>query len=210
MVPLKNLPAIVGLSVLVMVSASAFAQGRDHPRGGGGASSPARQTDVDRMHDRTTARDMDRTNDRDMMRDFERDRRREQDRDRVYAPDLMSEQERAVYQKQLRTLTTEKERVEFRLQHQKAMQDRAKQQGAKLPKASSRQQIEQQERDRQRERAQIYGYSLMNQQELDQYRERLRLASSEQQREQIRAEYRQAMQERARKQGVTLPEPIGQ
>ena len=73
--------------------------------------------------------------------------------------------------------------------------------------APKRSQIEDQERARQREREQIYGYSLMSQAELDQHREQLRLAKTDQQREQIRIEHQKTMQERARERGVTLPAP---
>ncbi len=45
----------------------------------------------------------------------------------------------------------------------------------------------------------------MNQHELNQYREQLRSAKTEQERARIEAEHRTQMQERAREQGVKLP-----
>lgn len=51
----------------------------------------------------------------------------------VYGWQLMSEQERHEYQQRLRELKTEQERETFRTQHQKRMQERARQQGVTLP-----------------------------------------------------------------------------
>jgi hypothetical protein len=203
----RTWPVFAGVSILAVATTGAFAQGK--PGGGGRPPTPTRQTDIDRTRDRTIDRDMDRMRDHDATRDrdSDRDRIREQDRDRIYASDLMTGRERAEYQNQLRTLPTAKERVEYRLQQQKEMRDRAKQQGAKVAGAQLRRQIEEQERDRQREREQIYGYSLLSQEELNRYRERLRVATNDQQREQIRAEHQNEMQERARARGVTLQEP---
>jgi hypothetical protein len=61
-----------------------------------------------------------------------------------------------------------------------------------------------QERERQRERADVYGYELMTQGELEQYRERVRSAKTEQEQDRIRAEHRKEMEERARERGVKL------
>lgn len=52
----------------------------------------------------------------------------------------------------------------------------------------------------------IYGSQLMNEQERFEYRQRMRSAASDTEREQIRMEHHQAMQERAQKMGVTLPD----
>ena len=52
----------------------------------------------------------------------------------------------------------------------------------------------------------VYGSQLMTEQERQEQRQRMRNATSEEERQQIRAEHHNRMQERARQQGVTLPE----
>jgi hypothetical protein len=52
----------------------------------------------------------------------------------------------------------------------------------------------------------VYGSQLMTEQERLEQRQRMRNATSAAEREQIRLEHHQRMQERARQQGVTLPE----
>jgi hypothetical protein len=52
----------------------------------------------------------------------------------------------------------------------------------------------------------IYGSQLMTQQERAEYQARMRAATTEQEREQIRLEHHAQMQERAKQQGVTLPD----
>ena len=53
---------------------------------------------------------------------------------------------------------------------------------------------------------QVYGSQLMTQQERLEYRQRLQNAKTVEERERIRAEHHRSLQERAREQGVTLPE----
>jgi hypothetical protein len=57
-----------------------------------------------------------------------------------------------------------------------------------------------------REQETIYGSQLMTDQERTEYREKIRTAASEDEREVIRRQHHQLMQERARTQGITLPE----
>jgi uncharacterized membrane protein YgcG len=52
----------------------------------------------------------------------------------------------------------------------------------------------------------IYGQQLMTEQERAEYRARMQAARTEQEREQIRLEHHREMQERAREQGIELPE----
>ncbi|MCL7751282.1 hypothetical protein LV475_06690 [Guyparkeria hydrothermalis] len=52
----------------------------------------------------------------------------------------------------------------------------------------------------------VYGNQLMTEQERLEYRERMRAAQTDEEREQVRAEHVERMQERARDQGVTLPD----
>lgn len=152
------------------------------------ASAQGQQGQQDRSRDRTHQPDMDRV----------------QDRDRIYASELLTPQERTQYMNQLRALRTEQERVQFRLDHQQQMQQRAKEQNAKLGRAPALKQLETQERDRQRERTQIFGYELMDQAELDRYREQVRSAKTQEERTRIQSEHRAEMQDRARERGVSL------
>ncbi len=162
--------------------------------------------DRDLSKDRDLARDQDRDRDRDMLSDKDRDqdRLRQQDRDRIYASELMTSQERTQYMNQLRSLRTEQERLQFRLEHQQTMQQRAKEQNAKLGAAPTRSQLGAQERERQQERVQIFGYELMDQTELDRYREHVRSAKTQEERERIQSTHQLEMQERARERGVAL------
>ncbi|MBS0388824.1 MAG: hypothetical protein JSR15_10120 [Proteobacteria bacterium] len=164
--------------------------------GGGGAGTRAGQS-----------MQMPRAGDRDRKHDW--DRRRDQDRDRIYASDLMTAEERTQHWDKLRSMKTEEERIQYRLEQQKIMQQRAKDRGLKAPAPLSRARIAEQERDRQQERRSVYGYELMSQAELEQHRERLREAKTAQERESIRAEHHAQMEARAREQGVTLAPQAG-
>lgn len=199
--------ALVAVAALGLAGGSVFAQGGRGGGGGGGAPGIGAGGGAGmgiQQRDATRTFDRDRLQDRDTLRQRDRDRLLLQQSDRIYGSPLMSAQERTAYQHQLHSMTNEQERVRFRLDHQREMQARARQQGTALASPPSRAQIAQQEQARQRERSQVYGYSLMSPAEVDQYRERIRVASGEQQRAQIRSEHQKEMQERAREQGVTL------
>ncbi|MBK6402257.1 MAG: hypothetical protein IPP18_11560 [Rhodocyclaceae bacterium] len=51
----------------------------------------------------------------------------------VYGSQLMTRQERIDYRNQMRLLKTEEERIAFRAEHHKKMQERAKERGVTLP-----------------------------------------------------------------------------
>lgn len=51
----------------------------------------------------------------------------------VYGHQLMTDQERLEYRNKMRSFKTQKERDEFRAEHHKLMQDRAKEKGVTLP-----------------------------------------------------------------------------
>ena len=55
------------------------------------------------------------------------------DQDRIYGSELMTPQERTVYQNRMRATKTEQERETLRLEHHKQMQKRARAQGKTLP-----------------------------------------------------------------------------
>ena len=64
-----------------------------------------------------------------------------------------------------------------------------------------------QERDRDRLQDQdVYGWQLMTPKERQEYRDQIRNLKTEQEREAYRNEHHKRMQERAKEQGVTLPE----
>lgn len=161
---------------------------------------------MDRLHDRTLDRTQDRLHDRQVDRLYERDLRRERDRDRIYGGNLMTATERTQYEQRLRTLPTEQERVQFRMEHQQEMQRRAEERRERLGQAPTEAQIRSQERARQQEREQIYGYSLMTPQEVARYQAQMGAARSEQERERIRSEHRRQMEERARTRGEAQPQ----
>ena len=56
------------------------------------------------------------------------------------------------------------------------------------------------------DQSQIYGSQIMTQQERNEFQGRLRNARTEKERNQIRNEHHQKMQQRAKKQGYTLPD----
>ena len=56
-----------------------------------------------------------------------------QDQERAYGWNLMTPEERAEHQNKMRSLKNEQEREQFRIEHHKKMQERAKEKGALLP-----------------------------------------------------------------------------
>jgi len=56
-----------------------------------------------------------------------------QTQDQVYGSQLMTRQERLEYRNKMRNLKTVEEREQFRLEHHKQMQERAKERGVTLP-----------------------------------------------------------------------------
>jgi len=55
------------------------------------------------------------------------------EQEQVYGWQLMSEEERSQYQRQMRSMSSAQEREAFRMQHHEMMQERARQQGVTLP-----------------------------------------------------------------------------
>lgn len=56
-----------------------------------------------------------------------------QERQQVFGWQLMSEQERQEYRRQMQQMKTEEEREAFRLEHHKMMKERAREMGVTLP-----------------------------------------------------------------------------
>lgn len=146
-----------------------------------------REHQVDRTMDRD--QDRDRTREQDQTRDQDRDRIKEQDQTRdkdrfnddmggaIYGGELMTEQERSRFREQLKTATSEQERNEIRLQHQKTMELREQNKSQYQDGLGGI----------------IYGSGLMTEQERSRYREQLKTATSEQQRNDIRLQHQKEM-----------------
>ena len=61
------------------------------------------------------------------------DSSRSQDQERAYGSNLMTPEERAEHQTKMRSLKSAEEREQFRIEHHKKMQERAKEKGAIIP-----------------------------------------------------------------------------
>ncbi len=168
-------------------------------------TSGSRLQDRDRLSTHSMDRTQDRLHDRDQDRLYERDRLQDRDQDRIYGGNLMSATERTQYEQRLHSLATEQERVQYRMQQQQEMQRRAEQRGVTLRPAPTEARIRTEEQQRQRERAQIYGYSMMTPAEVGHYEQQMRNARTGQERVRISAEHRKLMQERARERGEAPP-----
>jgi hypothetical protein len=141
-------------------------------------------------------RDKDRDNDKDRARQLERDHQvnrdmdRYRDRDRfndgmggvIYGAELMTERERTHYREQLQTASSEQQRNQIRLQHQKEIQ--------------SRELNKEEYEDGMGEI--IYGAWHMTEQERKRYRDQVQNANSEQDRNNIIKQHQKKMQLRER------------
>jgi hypothetical protein len=67
-------------------------------------------------------------------------------------------------------------------------------------------QANEQERIQAQEQEHIYGSQMMTEQERNEYRARIQAAKTNDEREQIRMEHHERMRERARAQGLSMPE----
>ena len=186
----RTLLGVVMASALALTSVTSYAA----QHGGAGASGDrTQQMDRDRDFDRDRIQDRDRL---DQDQDRDRDQDRDQVRDRthlqdpsaikdaeIYGSDLMSEEERNQYRKQLQNMKTVEERNQYQAQHEKMMQERAQQQGKDLVPPGQ---------------GPIFGGELMTVQERNQYREQLRLIGTEEERTQFMAQHREKMQLRAK------------
>jgi hypothetical protein len=100
----------------------------------------------------------------------------------IYGSELMSAAERDRYRDQLRMQTSDAEREQFQLQHEQAMQWRAREQGKDLVPPGQ---------------GPVYGGELMTVQERNAYREQLRHIDSDEERARFEARHRQKMDQRA-------------
>ena len=63
----------------------------------------------------------------------DQDQTQTRDQDRIYGYELMTPQERAEHRAKIRSLKTVQEREQYRLEHHKKMQERARERGVTLP-----------------------------------------------------------------------------
>lgn len=137
----------------------------------------------------------------------------------IYGSQLMTPQERMDYRAKLRAAETAEERDRIRREHHEQMKERAKAQGITLPD-------EPPPRGggmgpgggmglgpgmgaphgMRRSGNGIYGSRLMTPQERTEYRAKLRAAKTAEERGRIRREHHEQIKERAKAQGITLPD----
>ena len=101
----------------------------------------------------------------------------------IYGSELMTQEERNQYRKQLANKESEQAREQYRNQHEEQMQERAKNQRKDLipPGQGS-----------------VYGGELMTVEERNQYREQLRRMETEEERLKFQAQHREKMDARAK------------
>ena len=112
---------------------------------------------------------------------------------RPYANQLMTQEERDAFRKQMQDAKTPEERTKIRDAQRAEMQKRAAAQGITLQGRSGQ--------------PRMYGADLMTPQERDAYIDKLRSAKTQDERLKLRDEHRAEMQKRAQEKGVPLPEP---
>ncbi len=201
------------VSALLLVAAMpqmALAQ-----KSGGGASTatgrsvPRGDLDRTRYQDRLCARDGTCDSDSDLDRD--RDRTRDQDRDRLRTSEfvdgqlatfsLLTAEERERFRNEMRNAKTTEERTRVRAEHQKIIQDRAREMGIEPPSSAGVADVQ--------ARARYMLMTMLTEQERLQFMNRIHLAKSPEERERIRTEMHEQARERARAMGVDVPEWYG-
>lgn len=187
-----------GVLALVSLAGSPQGMGQGGGQGGGQGSAQGQQMGGTRSYDR------DRKQDQNQVDAPDQDRDQDRDRDRLYAPgstalgdrdiyghELMSDQERSEYRKQIQSARTVGEREDIRARHQADIQARAKARGVNVAPASE---------------GPIYGGSLMTAQERNEYREQMRMSGSDAERSKLAAQHREEMLARAKARGVVVDE----
>lgn len=162
---------ITAASLLAIAQLSAdIGQGK-----GGGAAKQAQQPDPaqrsEMHHEKTHAREHVHHEQHQMSGDGD-----------IYGSELMSAAERDRYREQLGMQTSDAAREQFQLQHEQAMQRRAREQGKDLVPPGQ---------------GPVYGGELMTVQERNAYREQLRHIDSDEERASFEARHREKMDQRA-------------
>ncbi len=118
------------------------------------------------------------------------------DKEPIYGYQLMTEEERATFRTQMQNAATDEERQQIRLQHRERMLERAKAQGVTLtdpPAITPGDEV-------------VFGGQMMTMEERLQFRTQMQNAATDEERQQIRLQHREQMLERAKAQGITLPD----
>lgn len=190
----------------------------------------------DRLRDRTDVPDQDRDRTRDQDRDKDKhlqgakDQDQDRDRDRLQTSRVVEDQlaslslltsaERTQMQAQMRAATTAEERNRIRAEHQKLIQERAREMGIEAPMGNGQGPGAGQggqggaggqagDGAAEQTRARYMLMTMLTEQERSQFMNRIRSATTEQQRETIRNEMRVTAQQRARETGVDVPDWFG-
>ncbi len=114
----------------------------------------------------------------------------------VFGGRMMTNQEQMQFRTQMHNAATDEERQQIRLQHRERMLERAKAQGVTLsdpPAITPGDEV-------------IFGGQMMTMEERLQFRTQMQNATSEEERQQIRLQHHERMLERAKAQGITLPD----
>lgn len=225
-----RLMTTVGMATLMaMIGASvALAQ---HGGGGGmgGGMSPGMQMpggDLDRTRDQMRDRDTigDRDQDRDRLRDQDMtggsDQARDRDRDRLHTSrvvddqltslSLLSSAEREQFRSQMRSATTAEERNRIRAEHQRTIQERARELGIQAPGGPGMGGVAgPADRSGMQARGGYMLMQMLSEQERTQFFNRLRAAQTAQERQTIRNEMHVMAGQRARELGVDVPDWYG-
>jgi hypothetical protein len=188
--------SVLVATALALTSLSAVAgKGQGGGQGGGAqAADRMQQIDRDRSYDRDRQQDRDRIDAPDQVRDRDRlmthDPATMRDQD-IYGHELMTEQERKQYRKQLGEADSPEKAGKFQAQHEERMQKRALERGVDLVPPGQ---------------GPVYGGEYMTVQERNQYREQLRLLETDPERDQFMAKHREQMNQRARAMGYEIEE----
>jgi len=137
----RDIIGVIATSLLFLISAPTVAQDQQQDRDQDRQVDRDQTMDQDRTmdRDRIADRTMDKDMDRDQDRDQDQDRDRDRDRDRIhqdqeiYGGNLMTEQERNQYRERLQNASSKEEQKRIQAEHQNMIQERARQQGVKLP-----------------------------------------------------------------------------
>jgi hypothetical protein len=120
----------------------------------------------------------------------------------IYGQQLMTQEEQEQYQARMRALETEQERAAFREQHRKEMQARARGRGVELPDVAAPPGAAKGDTAPKT----VRGREMMTEEERERHRQEMRSKATAEEREQARREKHDEMQERAREQGVEIPD----
>lgn len=174
---MKNMTviAITAASLLAITPLSADSgQGK-----GGGAPKQAQQASQATSQAQRSETHHERTHEKERVHYEQQHMRADND---IYGGELMSAAERERYREQFQMQASDSAREQFQLQHERAMQRRAREQGRDLVPPGQ---------------GSVYGGELMTVQERNAYREQLRHIVSDEERARFEARHREKMDQRA-------------